>query len=151
MLGEPLGFSEIQRSSTKNQDDFMKQLLLPTYNGMKHFYYYDVIQVLTQYAYLKLESERKLKQQLMQEEFNFDKLTVEILNSIKSELEFTSEVFRAKEIVAFKEAMEKERNIYSKMHLVKDDLDSQHFWAGGRIKNMYGKTNMQFKGGNLQQ
>lgn len=36
------------------------------------------------------------------------------------------------------------------MGAVKDDLDSQHFWAGGKIKNMYGKTNMNFTGGLLQ-
>ena len=60
-------------------------------------------------------------------------------------------MFRANKIIAFKEAMEKEKSVYASMGVVKDDLDSQHFWAGGRIKNMQGKMNMNFKGPALLQ
>jgi len=43
---------------------------------------------------MKIEADRKLKQELMKESFNFEKLTIEIINSIKDELEFRSEIFR---------------------------------------------------------
>ena len=86
---------------------------------------------------------------MLQVTFNFENLTAEILNNVKSELDFKSEVFRAKEVFALKEALDKEKKLYSKMGVVKDDLDSQHFWAGGKIKNMKGKMNMDFKGGTI--
>ena len=48
----------------------------------------------------------------MKDNFSFDKPTADILNSIKSELDFRSEAFKTKEILAFKEAMDKERQIF---------------------------------------
>lgn len=60
MLGEPFGFSSEEQNSEKLQFDFHKKLELPTYNGFKHYYYYDVILSLTQAAYLKSEGRRKL-------------------------------------------------------------------------------------------
>ena len=64
-LGKPLGFTDEEKTDMKAQNDFLKQIELPTYNGVKNFYYYDVIITLTQFAYLKIEAEKKFKKQLL--------------------------------------------------------------------------------------
>jgi hypothetical protein len=43
---------------------------------------------------------------------NFDKLTADILESINNQLEFQDEIFRAKEVLAFKQALDKEKKLY---------------------------------------
>lgn len=91
---------------------------------MKHYYYYDVLQALTRYAYVKIETERKLKEELMKENSNFSKITADILNNIKNQLEFQDEIFRAKEVLAFKKALDREHKLYKNMIAVKDDIDS---------------------------
>lgn len=37
--------------------------------------------------------------------------------------------------------------IYKRIESAKDEMDSQHLWAGSKIKNMYKNTKMIFQGG----
>eukprot|EP00350_Pseudokeronopsis_sp_OXSARD2_P010911 CAMPEP_0170551038 /NCGR_PEP_ID=MMETSP0211-20121228/9047_1 /TAXON_ID=311385 /ORGANISM="Pseudokeronopsis sp., Strain OXSARD2" /LENGTH=82 /DNA_ID=CAMNT_0010857937 /DNA_START=271 /DNA_END=519 /DNA_ORIENTATION=+ len=55
-----------------------------------------------------------------------------------------------KDIAAFKEAMDKESKLYSKIGAIKDETDSQHIWAGGKIMHMYRKASMNFKPGMMK-
>ena len=125
----------------------MKHIELPTYNKLKNYYYYDVIQTLAQYAYLKIESDRKMKENLMNNNGDFESLTANILDNVKQELDFQDEIFKAKEAQAVREALDKEKKVYK--GLQKDELDSQHLWAGSKIKSMYKNTKMNFGGGKM--
>ena len=78
-------FQEWSGNPKSAKSDFMKRFMLPTYNKMKHYNYYDVIQTLTQNAFLKQEAEKKLKAQFMNAEGGNE---IDILKGIEEELLF---------------------------------------------------------------
>ena len=63
-LGAPLGFNDAEKLDQKKQRDFMKHIELPTYDNCTYYYYYDILQALSRNAYMKIETERKLKSHL---------------------------------------------------------------------------------------
>ena len=76
--------------------------------------------------------------------YNMDRFTAEHLLNIKQELEFDQMAFRNKKVQSLEKAKTKEQVLYKNVSAVRDQIDSQHLWAGKKIKKMYGVTKMHF-------
>ena len=73
-----------------------------------------------------------------------------MLESIKKELDFESEIFKIHNIEAFKEASEMEKSIYSKILEKKDSFESESSCPQNIIFKLYKKTTLHFRQNTLK-